>query len=88
MLLIQKKIEGLAKYEIENRLKHMYSVTQIAAILDGRKVNKWSDDDLAEAFTLRSFSSKCYEYLRTKISSMKKPKIFLVSLEYYPMFCQ
>lgn len=61
-----KKIEGLVKCEIENRLKHMFNKSQIAAILDEHKVSKWSDDDIAEAFTLRSLSSKCYEYLRTK----------------------
>lgn len=55
-----EKMKSLVKCEMENRLKPMFSPSQIAAILDGHKVNKWSDDDIAEAFTLRSLSSKCY----------------------------
>lgn len=43
----------------------IFNKTQINAIVSKACVKMWSDD-IAEAFFLRSISSKCYEYLRTK----------------------
>lgn len=52
--------------KIENILKPIFSKTQIDAIISKRSVRHWPDEDISAAFTLRSMSPKCYEYLRTK----------------------
>ncbi|KAK4308847.1 hypothetical protein Pmani_019481 [Petrolisthes manimaculis] len=51
---------------VEDILKPMFTSTQIDALINKRVVRKWSDEDITSALTLRSMSSKCYEYLRKK----------------------
>jgi len=43
----------------------MFTTTQINLILHPKKkVYKWSEEDIANAITLRSLSPKAYRYLR------------------------
>lgn len=47
-------------------LEKIFTDTQIDSILSGKSVSNYTDDDIAEALVLHSYSSKAYEYLRTK----------------------
>ena len=64
---LEAKCSRMYSYsDLEILLSPIISKTQLNAILNKRKVKHWPDEDISAAFTLRSFSPKCYEYLRTK----------------------
>ena len=63
---LSKLIEKETNDRTEKILSPFFSKTQIKAITSKKKVSEWSNDDIASAFTLRSLSTKCYRYLRTK----------------------
>ena len=52
--------------KIKKIFSPMFSNTQLDALLTGKPVRKWSEEDIASAFYMKSLSSKFYEVLRTK----------------------
>lgn len=59
---------------VEAILNPMLTKTQISALIDKKKISAWPEDDIAAAFTLRSISSKCYDYLRN-VKGMPLPSV-------------
>lgn len=57
-------IEKEVNIQVENIIGSYFSETQIKKIINKKRVSEWSSDDIANAFTLRSLSPKCYKYLR------------------------
>lgn len=51
-----------------NILSKMFTQTQINIILNKpKKVQKWTNDDISYALTLRSISPKAYRFLRQSL---------------------
>lgn len=51
--------------ELVKILDPVFTKTQISALIDKKVIRNWPDEDISSAITLRSLSSKCYDYLRT-----------------------
>lgn len=68
MALIEenKSISNKATVAVRNRLLRFFSPSQVDFFLSGIPVNRWSDDDIGQALTLRSLSPKAYLFLRDK----------------------
>ncbi|KAK4327494.1 hypothetical protein Pmani_002050 [Petrolisthes manimaculis] len=64
--LLTNRSQMYSYSELENLLTPVFSKTQLDALLNKKKIKRWPDEDVSAAFTLRSFSPKCYEYLRKK----------------------
>lgn len=63
----QEQQKYLFEIQFRKKLSNMFSPTQIDLILNPKKkVFWWSNEDIAAAISLRSVSSKAYNYLREK----------------------
>lgn len=68
--IFQKKL----KEEIKRIFKNVFTESQIKALIDGKRITKWKEEDIVNAITLRAISHKAYIYLRNRLE-MPLPSI-------------
>lgn len=68
---ICKEEQAKSYLNATDAVKHSFSgkltSSQINSIVSGRPVTRWSEEEIGTAVTLRSLSTKTYNYLRTKM---------------------
>lgn len=62
----QKSFQKATDY-LKDTLRGKFSSAQVDSLITGKPVTRWKEEDISTAITLRSLSSKAYNFLRTKM---------------------